>query len=154
MMKLQFCSVTLALTVATVVASDSNGLNLRRTAEQSHRSKLCHSTFSSNCLLLTLFVHHPGLPHPPPHHHSSGSSGSGGTSDYYGCLDLNTTEQAQVWADGPSCDYTNGGNGTTSGNGDSDGSGDDTVTQYEVVDDDTTSNPYEDFVITQVCLSL
>mmetsp|Transcript_38410 Transcript_38410/g.92927 ORF Transcript_38410/g.92927 Transcript_38410/m.92927 type:complete len:471 (+) Transcript_38410:186-1598(+) len=133
MMKLRFYSMTLAMIVATVVASGSNGQNLRRTAEQSHRR----------------------LPHPHPHHHSS--SGSGGTSDYSGCLDLNTTEQAQVWPDGPSCDYGSGtgGNGTATGTGDSggnddgDGDGDDTVTQYEVVDDDTTSNPYEDFVITQ-----
>ena len=67
---------------------------------------------------------------------------------------MNTTEQAQVWPDGPGCDYGNdsgnGGNGTATGGGDSGGNGDDTVTQYEVVDDDTTSNPYEDFVITQV----
>ncbi|CAJ1968821.1 unnamed protein product [Cylindrotheca closterium] len=129
MVKLQLYSIILAL-VASVAVSSSNDQSLRRTAEQSHRR----------------------LPH-PPHHHSS--SGSGGTSDYYGCLDLNTTEQAQVWPDGPGCDYGSGsgsgsgGNGTATGGGDSSGNGDDTVTQYEVVDDDTTSNPYEDFVITQ-----
>jgi len=68
-------------------------------------------------------------------------------------LELNSTEQAQVWPDGPSCDYGSdsgsSGNGTATGSGSSGGNEDDTVTQYEVVDDDTTNNPYEDFVITK-----
>jgi len=125
MMKFELNFVALALMVATVVGSDSHGLNLRRKSEQSHR-RLVH-----------------------PHHDSSGgsggSSGSGGSgSDYYGCLDLNSTEQDEAWSDGPSCGYGDDNSTSSSGNED-----DTTVTEYEVVDDDTITNPYEDFVITQ-----
>lgn len=82
------------------------------------------------------------LPLHPAHHSSSssGSGGGGGTSDYYGCLDLNTTEQEETWPDGPTCDYA------------VDTEGNSTVTEYEVVDDDISSNPYGDFVISEVSL--
>lgn len=157
MVKLQFYSMISAIAAGAVVASGSNGQNLRRPAEESHRGKTSRNPNSVQNTTLVTNSFFSGLLHPHPHHSTGGSGESGGTSDYYGCLALNATELAQAWPDGPSCDYGtgsgNGGNGTSAGDGDSDGNSDDTVTQYEVVDDDTTNNPYEDFVITQVGLA-
>lgn len=83
------------------------------------------------------------LLHLPPHHSKGGGGGGSGSGEYYGCLEMDSSQQDQEWHNGPDCDY-----GSNSGGGDDDNA---VNTNYEVTDDDgtTSSNPYDDFAISK-----